>query len=475
MLMKAPRSRQEHAPLFSLPQAPWACALVIALLLLVPTGHADTREGRLRHGYVPTHLVAGRHLATARRRAQRTESRSVRARRERGSRRLEQASTRRPAERSRRTVSMRARRRDARESAEARSRRSRRGRESRTFVARDRRLGVEPRSRATRVARLERPEASVMRPDRREEEEHPTPAVSPEGAYASGESHPPDDERQPMEAGSSEASISAGPNSHEINPEAPAEPSRDADESVSLSKLQQRPSAREMAEAAIEPRVLPIYTRSGRLIMPPPLRGSREILVHQNEMADAAGLERIRDDGELDRLRATHRLVNLASSASLHVNPELPENRRCARPWTARFAVDIAQAYYRQFGEPLELNSAVRTISYQLRLQRVNGNAASVEGETASPHLTGQAIDFGKRGMSLAEIAWMRAYLGPLMQSGAIDVEEEFQQACFHISVYRSYLAMRTMSHREDVAQAQGVPRGYHHAEPVVTSSDPQD
>jgi hypothetical protein len=49
-------------------------------------------------------------------------------------------------------------------------------------------------------------------------------------------------------------------------------------------------------------------------------------------------------------------------------------------------------------------------------------------------------MDLGKRGMSVAQIAWMRAYLLPLMQSGKIDVEEEFQQACFHISVYRTYL-----------------------------------
>ena len=98
------------------------------------------------------------------------------------------------------------------------------------------------------------------------------------------------------------------------------------------------------------------------------------------------------------------------------------------------------RAYYARFREPLELNSAVRTISYQLRLQRVNGNAAAIEGETASPHLTGQAIDFGKKGMTMAEIAWMRMYLMPLMQAGMIDVEEEFQQACFHISVYRSYV-----------------------------------
>jgi hypothetical protein len=97
------------------------------------------------------------------------------------------------------------------------------------------------------------------------------------------------------------------------------------------------------------------------------------------------------------------------------------------------------------------LNSAVRTISYQLRLQRVNGNAAAIEGETASPHLTGQAIDFGKRGMTTAEIAWMRLYLEPLMNAGLIDVEEEFQQSCFHISVYRSYTGGSTA----DLAQAR--------------------
>ena len=210
-----------------------------------------------------------------------------------------------------------------------------------------------------------------------------------------------------------------------------------------------------MAEAAVAPHVFPMYTRTGRLIVPPPLRGSREVLVHQNQMADAAGLERIQNNDELDRLRDEHRLVDLAGTAALHINPELPADRRSARPWTAKFASDIARAYYARFRTPLELNSAVRTISYQLRLQRVNGNAADIAGETASPHLTGQAIDFGKKGMTMAEIAWMRMYLAPLMQAGMIDVEEEFQQACFHISVYRSYVGRQPA----DVAQVQGADR----------------
>ena len=234
----------------------------------------------------------------------------------------------------------------------------------------------------------------------------------------------------------------------------PAGTSRSADAALNPEIAAKVPSAglsaSEMARAAVAPHVFPMYTRTGRLIVPPALRGSREILVHQNQMADAAGLERIENDEELDRLRYSHQLVEVAGTSALHVNPELPENRRFARPWTAKFASDIAHAYFARFGEPLELNSAVRTISYQLRLQRVNGNAAAIEGETASPHLTGQAIDFGKKGMTMAEIAWMRTYLTPLMQGGKIDVEEEFQQACFHISVYRSYVGTRP----PDVAQA---------------------
>jgi hypothetical protein len=200
------------------------------------------------------------------------------------------------------------------------------------------------------------------------------------------------------------------------------------------------PTREELTEEVEQPLVLPGLYRNGRLVVPAPLKGTHEILVHQNTVADDEGLERIQDDDDLRRLRAAHVLVNFTETASLHVNPELSVERRCARVWTVRFAGDISRAFYGRFREPLQVNSAVRTVAYQVRLQRINGNAAGTDGEAASPHLTGQAIDLGKRGMSMAQIAWMRAYLLPLMQAGKLDVEEEFQQACFHISVYRTYL-----------------------------------
>jgi hypothetical protein len=183
-----------------------------------------------------------------------------------------------------------------------------------------------------------------------------------------------------------------------------------------------------------------LYNRRGRLIVPPPLRGSHEILVRQNVVADRDGLDRIQDDADLERMRNARLLVPLPTSSALEVDDRLPADRRYTRPWTARFLANLARAHYARFHSSLQVNSAVRTVEFQQRLQHINGNAAPAEGETASPHLTGQAIDIAKHGLSLTQIAWLRGYLLPLSQQGRIDVEEEFQQSCFHISVYKKYV-----------------------------------
>ncbi len=183
-----------------------------------------------------------------------------------------------------------------------------------------------------------------------------------------------------------------------------------------------------------------LFDGQGHLALLPPMRGSHEILVHQNQMAVSDGLERIQNDRQLADMHRLKLLVDLPDDDSVYPNDALPLNRRYARPWTVRFVRDLARAHYTRFGTPLIVTSAVRTVEFQRRLVRINGNAAPPTGDIASPHLYGQAIDLAKRGMSLTEITWMRAYLGPVEEQGKIDVEEEFQQACFHISVYRRYL-----------------------------------
>jgi len=197
---------------------------------------------------------------------------------------------------------------------------------------------------------------------------------------------------------------------------------------------------RSIEEEASTPQILPsLYDQRGKLVVPPPLKGSREILLHQNEVADRDGLDRIQNDTDLVELRRKKKLVALPASDILHVDERLPENRRYARPWTAQFLEAMARDHYARFHTALQVNSAVRTVEFQQRLLKTNGNAAPAAGETASPHLTGQAVDVAKNGLTLPEIAWMRGYLLPLIQQGKIDVEEEFQQSCFHISVYKAY------------------------------------
>ncbi len=208
-----------------------------------------------------------------------------------------------------------------------------------------------------------------------------------------------------------------------------------------VRKTTERPQLEPVEEAASTPVILPaLYNKRGHLIVPRPLKGSHEILVRQNQVADRDGLDRIQNDDDLELMRTQKLLVALPTNATLQVDERLPYDRRYCRPWTAQFLATLSHAYYARFHTPLQVNSAVRTVEFQQRLLRTNGNAAPAEGETASPHLTGQAVDLAKHGLSLTQIAWLRGYLLPLVQEGKVDVEEEFQQACFHISVYKKYL-----------------------------------
>lgn len=183
--------------------------------------------------------------------------------------------------------------------------------------------------------------------------------------------------------------------------------------------------------------------RIPRGIMPPPLFGSHESLERQNTRLDAEGLERIEDETDLEDRIAHKLLVPIPVSSALSVNTELPATHRYCRPWTASFLADLARAHDTAFHRPLEVSSAVRTMEYQKRLMEINGNAAPAEGDIVSPHLTGATVDIAKDGLSRDEISWMRRRLLALEAAGKIDVEEEFRQACFHITVYKTYALSR--------------------------------
>ena len=234
--------------------------------------------------------------------------------------------------------------------------------------------------------------------------------------------------------------------------------SRTATKAAPIARVHRAPETDAPAER--QPAVTPASFTKTRLVMPPPLRGSHESLVRQNEKSEADGLERIEDDEDLANRIAGKMLVPVPVSSALAINGNLPENRRYCRPWTANFLSDLARAHVARFHTPIQVNSAVRTVAYQKQLARINGNAAAAEGDIASPHLTGATIDIAKQGLTRQEIAWMRARLLPLQDAGKIDVEEEFQQSCFHITVYKSYVPPRPARATTEQATAAPPPQG---------------
>ncbi|MGZ4825686.1 MAG: DUF5715 family protein [Terriglobales bacterium] len=190
--------------------------------------------------------------------------------------------------------------------------------------------------------------------------------------------------------------------------------------------------------------------------VPVMLKGSHESLVKQNAEINRLQLVRIQNDHDLEELIARDQLVGLPQSNFVRVDPRLEESRRYCRPWTRLFLEDFGQAYYKEFHQPLQVNSAVRTVEQQERLARYNHNAAPAEGETASSHLAGLTVDIAKRGMTRRQRAFAEKYLVNLRNLGLVEAVEERRQACFHVMVSDRYTSWRDS---EKLAVAPGATR----------------
>ncbi len=197
---------------------------------------------------------------------------------------------------------------------------------------------------------------------------------------------------------------------------------------------------------AVRPVVSPRYhhiRHFRRIRWNPVFKPSRESLLLQNAEIDRLNLPRIRDDKELQQLIASEDLVPITPNEALRIQPSLDPGRRYCRPWTLQFVQDISAAYYKEFHEQIQVNSAVRTVQVQKKLRRHNRNAAPEKGETASSHLAGLTVDLQRRGMTKKQVKWMEEYMKPLKDLGLIEPEEERRHWCFHIMVAGGYSEWR--------------------------------
>lgn len=167
--------------------------------------------------------------------------------------------------------------------------------------------------------------------------------------------------------------------------------------------------------------------------------GTAESLISQNQAIDVMGLPRIQDDKQLRSLISENALVALTSNQYVTISPKLEAKRRYVKPSVDEFLQELGQEYYSQFGKPIQVNSAVRTIKTQLSLIRWNRNAAPIHGEKASAHLAGVAVDLQRRGLTLGEIRFLQQKLLPFARADEVIVEEELKEPCFHIVVTGNY------------------------------------
>ena len=208
---------------------------------------------------------------------------------------------------------------------------------------------------------------------------------------------------------------------------------------------------------AVRPMVSPRYHRMHRIRrIPwnPAFRPSHASLLLQNEEIDRLNLPRIYDDKQLEKLKASGDLVQIVPGETLRIQPSLDPSRRYCREWTLAFLQDLSEAYYKEFHQQIQVNSAVRTVLVQKKLRRHNRNAAPEKGETASSHLAGLTVDLQRRGMTKPQVKWMEEYLRPLKEMGLVEPEEERRQWCFHIMVagaYDEWRANRMLAEQQDV------------------------
>jgi hypothetical protein len=180
-------------------------------------------------------------------------------------------------------------------------------------------------------------------------------------------------------------------------------------------------------------------SRFRRALWNPLFRPSHESLLRQNEEIDRLELPRIQDDTELEQLKASGDLVPIVAGQTIRIDPRLDPDRRFCRPWTLEFVQDLSEAYYQEFHDQIQVNSAVRTVQVQKKLRRHNRNAAPETGDTASSHLAGITVDLQRRGMSKKQVKWVEQYILPMKNLGLVEPEEERHQWVFHIAVSGRY------------------------------------
>ena len=175
------------------------------------------------------------------------------------------------------------------------------------------------------------------------------------------------------------------------------------------------------------------------------LKGSTDSLAWQNKIADEQKLPRVSSDKELEQLKKSGVLIQIPEW--FRIDPRLDQKWRWVLPETAKFLDDFGVDFINHFGRYFKTTSAIRTTVRQLEIAKEgNPNAElPMEGPRRTSHTTGATIDISKIDMNEDELAWTRKELLRLEKLQVIEAtEEDSQQKCFHIMVFKTYAGYKS-------------------------------
>lgn len=171
---------------------------------------------------------------------------------------------------------------------------------------------------------------------------------------------------------------------------------------------------------------------------PPEFVGGKEKQSYQNELAFALGATILGYDKDIEKEIQAGYMVRLYDSACHYNDKDLGsgyhdrELMYYIRPQVVEWLNNISCRYRDKFGKRIKVTSLVRTHGRHAQIQGWNPNAAQ---EIPTAHLTGYSLDVSKKGMSSAELAWMRQALAEMVRRREIVVIEEMYILNFHIFV----------------------------------------
>ena len=99
---------------------------------------------------------------------------------------------------------------------------------------------------------------------------------------------------------------------------------------------------------------------------------------------------------------------------------------------------EFTNEYYQQFKVPLRVTSLLRSMDYQISLNKTNANSFKVSGKgSLPPHTSGCAFDISRKNLTRDEQNWMMKKLAELEGNRKLDsLREGNANACFHSFIY---------------------------------------